>query len=109
MSWRTVAATVLLVGGATLEVLAVLGLCTVRDVYDRVHYVGLAGFGTLLICVAVVVKESFSLIGDKSLLVGVVLVSSGPVLAHATLRSLLIRDRGDWRAAIADAVEEDTG
>jgi multisubunit Na+/H+ antiporter MnhG subunit len=73
-----------------------------RDVYNRLHYVGLAGFGALLIGVAIVVRESFSLIGDKSLLVGVMLVVGGPVLVHTTARSLLIRDLGDWRAKVEE-------
>ena len=45
MSWRSVAAVVLLVAGGSIELLAVLGLCVMRDVYDRLHYVGAAGFG----------------------------------------------------------------
>ena len=81
-----------------LELVAVLGLCVMRDVYDRLHYVGLAGFGGFVIALAVLVRESFSLIGDKALLVGVVLVLAGPVLVQTTVRSLLIREFGDWRA-----------
>jgi multisubunit Na+/H+ antiporter MnhG subunit len=107
VSTRHLIATVLLVGGGLLEVLSVLGLCVMRDVYDRAHYVGLAGFGALLIAVAVVFRESFSLIGDKALLVGAILVLSGPVLVHTTIRSLLIRERGDWRAGVEDADQEE--
>jgi multisubunit Na+/H+ antiporter MnhG subunit len=98
VSWRAVAAVVLLIAGGMLELLAVLGLCVMRDVYDRLHYVGLAGFGGFLIAVAVLVRESFSLIGDKALLVGAVLVLAGPVLVQSSVRSLLIRELGDWRA-----------
>ena len=98
MSWRGVVAVVLLITGGLLELIAVLGLCVMRDVYDRLHYVGVAGFGALLIAIAIVVRESFSLIGDKALLVGVVLVLTGPVMVQTTARSLLIRDLGDWRA-----------
>ena len=98
MSWRGVVAVVLLITGGLLELIAVLGLCLMRDVYDRLHYVGVAGFGALLIGVAILVQESFSLIGDKALLVGVVLVLTGPVMVQTTARSLLIRDLGDWRA-----------
>jgi multisubunit Na+/H+ antiporter MnhG subunit len=76
-----------------------------RDVYDRLHYVGVAGFGALLISVAIVVRESFSLIGDKALLVGVVLVVAGPILAQTTVRSLLIRELGDWRKRARERVE----
>jgi monovalent cation/proton antiporter MnhG/PhaG subunit len=107
VSWRVVAGTVLLVAGAGLEVLAVLGLCAMRDVYDRLHYVGLAGFGALLVAVGIVVRESFSVIGDKALLVGAILVLTGPVLVHATMRSLLTRERGDWREGIERVREDD--
>jgi multisubunit Na+/H+ antiporter MnhG subunit len=102
VSWRGPVADVLLVAGGVLEVLAVLGLCLMRDVYDRLHYVGLAGFGALLVAVAILVRESFSLIGNKALLVGVLVVISGPVLAQTTARSLLIREHGDWRARLPE-------
>ena len=98
MSWRAVVAIVLLIAGGLLELVAVLGLCVMRDVYDRLHYVGLAGFGGFLVAVAVLVRESFSLVGDKALLVGAVLIIAGPVLVQTTVRSLLIREHGDWRA-----------
>ena len=103
MSWRAVVAIVLLVGGGLLELLAVLGLCVMRDVYDRLHYVGLAGFGALLIALAIVVRESFSLIGDKALLVGAIVVVGGPVMVQTTARSLLIRELGDWRKRADEA------
>jgi monovalent cation/proton antiporter MnhG/PhaG subunit len=106
MSWREVVALVLVITGGAIQLVAVLGMCVMRDSYDRLHYVGLAGFGALLIAVAVVFRESFSLIGDKALLVGVVLVVTGPVLVHATARSLLIRDLGDWRNKARDLKAE---
>ncbi len=102
MSWRAAAAVALLIAGGAIELLAVLGLCVMRNAYDRLHYVGLAGFGALLISVAILVRESFSLIGDKALLVGVILIAGGPILAQTTLRSLLIRELGDWRAKLTD-------
>jgi multisubunit Na+/H+ antiporter MnhG subunit len=98
VSFRAVVALALLITGGLIELIAVLGLCVMRDVYDRLHYVGLAGFGGFLISVAVLVRESFSLIGDKALLVGVVLILAGPVMVQTTVRSLLIRELGDWRA-----------
>jgi multisubunit Na+/H+ antiporter MnhG subunit len=105
VSWRAVLAVILLVAGGLLELIAVLGLCAMRDVYDRLHYVGLAGFGALLVSVAIVVRESFSLIGDKALLVGVVLVLAGPILVQTTVRSLLIRELGDWRKRARERAE----
>src|SRR5579884_3215185 len=84
LSTSHVIATVLLVLGAALEVFAVLGLVVMRNEYDRVHYVGLAGYGALSIGIAILVQESFSLIGDKALATGVVLLVIGPVLTHTT-------------------------
>jgi multisubunit Na+/H+ antiporter MnhG subunit len=107
VNWRIFVATVLLIAGCGIEVLAVLGLCVMRDTYDRLHYVGLVAFGAPLIAVAVVFRESFSLIGDKALLVAAILVLTGPVLVHTTMRSMLIRERGDWREGIEQAVEKD--
>lgn len=100
------AATVLLVAGCTLEVFAVLGVVVMRNAYDRLHYVGLAGYGALLIGVAILVRESWSLIGDKALATGAVLVLIGPVLVHTTLRSLRTRERGEWQDGIEDEVEQ---
>ena len=105
MSWRVVVAVVLLIAGGLLELIAVLGICVMRNTYDRLHYPGLAAFGALLIAVAVVVRESFSLIGDKALLVGLILVLTGPVLIQTTVRSLLIRELGDWRVKAREGSE----
>jgi multisubunit Na+/H+ antiporter MnhG subunit len=107
VNWRILAATILLIVGCGIEVLAVLGLCVMRDTYDRLHYVGLVAYGALFIAVAVVFRESFSLIGDKALLVAATLIVTGPVLVHTTMRSMLIRERGDWREGIQEAPEED--
>ncbi len=104
---RAVIATVLLFAGGTLQVVAVVGLVVMRDTYDRLHYVGLAGYGALLIGVAIVVRESFSLIGDKALFTGALLVAGGAVVAHVTARSLRIREHGDWRHGITRHRERD--
>jgi monovalent cation/proton antiporter MnhG/PhaG subunit len=106
VSWREVVALVLVIAGGLLELLAVLGLCVMRDVYDRLHYVGVAGFGALLIAVAIVFRESFSLVGDKALLVGAILVITGPVLVQSTARSFLVSEHGDWREQIERSERE---
>lgn len=100
MSPGDVTATVVLVCGTVLELFAVIGLVVMRDVYDRLHYVGLAGYGALLVAVAILARESFSLIGDKALATGVLLVLIGPVVVHTTARSFRTRERGDWREGI---------
>lgn len=106
MSLRHAVATVLLVAGVGVEMLAVLGLLRMRDALDRLHFVALGGFGVLLVGVAILVRASFSLIGDKALAVGVLIVVLNPVLVHTTARTVLIRDRGDWRKGIERAQED---
>jgi len=105
VSARHLIATVLLIGGVALQLLAVLGLVVMRDVFDRLHYVGMAGYGGLLIGVAVLLRESFSLIGDKALATGIVLVTLGPLAVHTTARSFRTRERGDWRQGIESEAE----
>ena len=102
----SVAVAVLLIAGTALDVFAVLGMTVMRDAFDRLHYVGLGGYGALLIAVAILVRESWSLIGDKALLTAALLLAIGPVLVHTTARSLRTREHGDWREGIEDHVEE---
>jgi multisubunit Na+/H+ antiporter MnhG subunit len=105
-SARHALAVVLLILGVAIEVLAVLGVVVMRDALDRLHYVGLAGFGALLVGGSILLQAGFSLIGDKALLTGVILVVLSPVLVHATARSLRIRAHGDWREGIEEHRED---
>jgi multicomponent Na+:H+ antiporter subunit G len=93
-------ATVLLVLGVAVEVIAVVGVTAMRDVFDRLHYVGLSGYGALLVGISVLVREGFSLIGNKALFAGAFLALFGPVLVHATARSMRTRQLGDWREGV---------
>ena len=95
---RTAVAYALLAAGVLLELISVLGVCVMRDALDRLHCVSLSSWGALLIAIAILVQESFSLLGDKALLAGFLLVALSPVLVHTTARSFRIRARGDWRA-----------
>jgi monovalent cation/proton antiporter MnhG/PhaG subunit len=99
-------ATVLLILGVVLELFAVLGVVVMRDVFDRLHYVGLAGYGAVLIAVAILVRESWSLIGDKALATAGLLLIIGPVLVHTTARSFRVRRLGDWREGIEKEAEK---
>jgi multicomponent Na+:H+ antiporter subunit G len=106
MSAGHVIATVLLVLGVAIEIVAVAGVALMRDVFDRLHYVGLVGFGALLVGISVLVREGFSLIGDKALVTGAFLALFGPVLVHATARSMRTRELGDWRNQVEEHREE---
>ena len=105
MSFRHLAEYVLLALGVGIEVLSAVGVLAMRSVYDRLHYVGTASVGAALVCVAVTVRESFSLIGNKTLLIAFFLIVSGPVLTHATARVARIRERGEWSIKEGERVD----
>jgi len=85
---RDVVAIALLVAGLALQVLAVLGVTLVRDTLDRVHFLAPTTLATACIAAAVVVRESFSLIGLSALLLAGFVALTGPVLSHVTARAL---------------------
>lgn len=103
---RVVIAYGLLVAGVLIELISVLGVCVMRDTLDRLHCVSLSSWGVLLVGIAIIVRESFSLLGDKALLAGFLAVLLSPVLIHATARSYRIRTRHDWRALDGPGPEE---
>lgn len=107
MTWRSATALVLLCAGCGLGVVATIGVAVMRDWQDRLHYVSLSSFGVFLISLSILVRESFSVIGNKALATGVLLVLAGPVMVHATLRSGRIRTLGDWRRNLDE--EHDAG
>jgi multicomponent Na+:H+ antiporter subunit G len=107
VTWRHVVAHVLLAGGVVVCLLSTLGVLVMRDVYDRLHYVGLASYGALLVAAGIVVQESFSLIGDKALATAAILLAGGPVMVHVTARTARIREHGDWRGPHAGDEEDD--
>ncbi|HEX4719564.1 MAG TPA: monovalent cation/H(+) antiporter subunit G, partial [Thermoleophilaceae bacterium] len=85
--------------------IATLGVVVMRDWQDRVHYVGLSTFGVVLVAVAVLVRESFSIIGDKALATAVVMLVATPIVNHVILRSGRIRTLGDWRRNVDERIE----
>jgi multicomponent Na+:H+ antiporter subunit G len=105
VSVRHLAEYILLALGVGIEVLCAIGVLAMRSVYDRLHYVGAASVGAALVCVAVTVRESFSLIGNKTLLIAFFLLITGPVLVHATARAARIRERGAWSVKESEQVE----
>jgi multicomponent Na+:H+ antiporter subunit G len=91
----SVAVAALLIVGVAIELLCCIGVLVMRGPYARLHYTAPAGVGALLIAIAVIVREGFSLIGNKALLLAVFVLVTGPVLSHVTARAARIRDFGD--------------
>ena len=104
MTFRHLCWLILLAAGVGIEAICVAGLVLLRDALDRLHCAGAVGLGAALVCAAVVVRDSFSLIGNKAAAIGFILLFANPVLAHATARMIRIRRAGDWRV-LGDDVE----
>jgi multisubunit Na+/H+ antiporter MnhG subunit len=105
LTWRSAASVVLVVIGVGLGVIATLGVVVMRDWQDRVHYGGLSALGVVFVALSVLSRESFSLIGDKALATGVLMLVAAPVAGHVIMRSGRIRTLGDWRRNVDESVK----
>ncbi|MBV8395606.1 MAG: monovalent cation/H(+) antiporter subunit G [Actinobacteria bacterium] len=85
--------------GVAAELLACLGVAVMRNVYDRLHYLGAStAVGPFLILAALIVREGFnSQTLDAIAAVGILFLA-GPLLVHATARAARRVDVGDVRA-----------
>lgn len=84
--------------GVALMLLGVAGVVLLPDPYDRLHLTTPAALGLALVCLAVLARESFSLIGNKALLLAAFTLVASPVISHVTARALhLARQGGDAR------------
>jgi multicomponent Na+:H+ antiporter subunit G len=92
-----VAVAALLVLGVGSLLLGAAGLLATRDPYDQLHFTGPGTvIGPIAIAAAVLVEEPLSSAGIKSVLVALVMLTTGPVLIHATARAARVRERGRW-------------
>jgi multisubunit Na+/H+ antiporter MnhG subunit len=85
---RDTIAIVLLFAGVAVQLLAVAGVALMASALDRVHYLAATTLAALLIGAAVVVQDSFSLIGGRAILIAAFVLFTGPALSHATARAL---------------------
>jgi multisubunit Na+/H+ antiporter MnhG subunit len=105
VTWRSAASVVLVCLGVGLGAIATLGVVVMRDWQDRVHYAGVSAIGVVLVGLAVLVRESFSIIGDKALFTALLMLIVSPTANHVILRSGRIRTLGDWRRNVDDQIE----
>jgi multisubunit Na+/H+ antiporter MnhG subunit len=85
---RDTIAIVLLFAGVAVQLLVIAGVTLMASALDRVHYLSASSLAALLIGAAVVVQDSFSLIGSRAILIAAFVLFTGPALAHATARAL---------------------
>jgi multisubunit Na+/H+ antiporter MnhG subunit len=105
VTFKGVVVAILLILGVGLDLLAAIGMVAMRDTLDRLHYVGAAGFGVVAIAAAILVEESFSVVGDEAIVVGLASLLSTPVLLHVTARTERIRRHGRWTLAPGEGVD----
>jgi monovalent cation/proton antiporter MnhG/PhaG subunit len=91
--------------GVALTLIGCLGVVLMRTVYDRLHFSSPPVLGGVCVAIAVVIQKSFSLVGDKSILIAVLLIVLSPLLTHATGRAGRLAEHGEWRVA-DEEVEE---
>jgi multicomponent Na+:H+ antiporter subunit G len=84
---------VLLIAGLVLAAFATLGVVLMREAIDRLHYAGVAAAVAVCIAAAVLVRDSFSLAGDKALLLAVFVLVTSPLVSHVTARAIF-KERG---------------
>jgi multicomponent Na+:H+ antiporter subunit G len=90
---RDAIVTALLVAGVALAAFATLGVVVMREAIDRLHYAGVAAASAVCIAAAVFVRDSFSLAGNKALLLAVFMLVTSPLLSHVTARAIY-KERG---------------
>jgi monovalent cation/proton antiporter MnhG/PhaG subunit len=95
----------LLALGVGAELIACLGVVAMRDVYDRLHFLGPSALGAVLIVAAIWVREGPSMISLKATLVGAFLLVATPALVHVTARAARINELGDWRRQPGERIE----
>ncbi len=99
MSTSALAIDVLLALGVAAELVCCLGLVAMRNTFDRLHYAGAAStVGPVLIGAALLVHESLSGPGVKTILVVVFVVVAGAVVTSATARMARLREHGQLEA-----------
>lgn len=107
MSGREIVAAVLLGFGVLIELLSAVGVLVMRNPFDRLHYLSPATtLGPLAIAAAVVVADSEGQAKIKSVLVAIVLLTTGPILTHAMARAAWTRRQVRADAPTANTREE---
>jgi multisubunit Na+/H+ antiporter MnhG subunit len=99
---RDAVVAVLIVIGVGAQVLGCLGVAAMRTAYDRLHYTGPSLLASVALAAAVLVREGFSLVADKGLMLALVVIVTSPVIVQAIGRAARISEHGSLDAAAPD-------
>ncbi len=93
---RDIAINTLLFVGVLSFLLTAVGLAWFKDVYDKLHFGSLgATIGISAFVLGILLHDGFSQSGIKSIIAGVAIVITNPILTHATARAARIRQLGE--------------
>ena len=99
---------VLLALAVAVTILSSIGVLLMRDLYQRLHYLGpAASISALCVAAAVLVGEGLNQAGVKALIVAMVLLLMNAVLSHATARAARIRQFRAWEPQPGERVLEE--
>jgi len=97
---------VLLAAGVGAELICCIGLVSMRNAYDRLHYAGAATtVGPVLIAAAVLVRESVSAGGLQTIATVALLFLLGPVVQGMTARAARRIEYGSSEPLAEERVE----
>jgi multisubunit Na+/H+ antiporter MnhG subunit len=100
-----VAVALLLIAGVGAQLLGCAGVAAMRNAYDRLHYTGPSVLAAAALAGAVLVREGFSLVADKGLVLAAVVAITSPVIVQAIARAARAGERGGSLDAAAADVE----
>jgi multisubunit Na+/H+ antiporter MnhG subunit len=107
---RQVIADVLLGLAVVVVAASALGVLTMPDAYQKLHYVTPAAVvAPVLTALAIGVQEGLDENTGEMVVALFFLVVAGPFLSHATIRAIRVRERGDWRLRPPDLRPPETG
>jgi monovalent cation/proton antiporter MnhG/PhaG subunit len=99
---RDVITDVLLALAVLVVAASSVGVAVMPTAYARLHYVTPASVvAPVLVWLAIFVREGLDENTGEFLIALVFLLATSPVLSHATLRAIRVRERGDWRQPAA--------
>ena len=92
----TIAIALLLAIGVALDLLCVVGLVAMQDVFGRLHFIGPTSVAMLALAAAIIIQEGASQLAVKAALAWAIGLVAGPVGAHAVARAARVRQFDGW-------------
>ena len=97
MTTASIVTWILLIAGMASFLLTSVGMLLARDVYQRIQYTyPTATAGLVAVVAAILIHKSISQAGVKTLVTGLIVFWTNPVISHATARAARVRKFGNW-------------